>query len=110
MFNFIIENPDELDVIDQEELKLIGEGDVEGWVKARKYKGEVPRSYLGIIGTKDQKNNQSADYTGQPLLQQGFSFSSVDYSSNSLEFHLLESIPEGVSLFKFVALKTFSFL
>ena len=101
MFNFIAENPDELNMIDQEELEMIGEGDDEGWVKARNYKGEVgyvPRSYLEIIGMKDQKNNQSSDYMGQPLLQQGFSFSSVDYSSTSIEFHPLESIPEGVTI------------
>ena len=35
---------------------------------------------------------------GQPLLQQGFSISSVDYSSTSTEFHPLESIPEGVTI------------
>ena len=101
MFNFIAENPDELNMIDQEELELIGEGDDEGWVKARNYKGEVgyvPRSYLEIIGMKDQKNSQNNDYMGQPLLQQGFSFSSVDYSSTSIEFHPLESIPEGVTI------------
>ena len=101
MFNFIAENPDELNMIDQEELELIGEGDDEGWVKARNYKGEVgyvPRSYLEIIGGKDQKSNQSNDYMGQPLLQQGFSFSSVDYSSTSVEFHPLESIPEGLTI------------
>ena len=49
MFNFLAENPDELDMIDQEEFELIGEGNDEGWVRARNYKGEfgyVPRSYL----------------------------------------------------------------
>ena len=35
---------------------------------------------------------------GQPLLQQGFSFSSVDYSSTYIKFHPLESIPEGVTI------------
>ena len=29
---------------------------------------------------------------------QGFSFSSVDYSSTSIDFHPLEPIPEGVAL------------
>ena len=101
LFNFIAENPDELNMIDQEELELVGEGDDEGWVKAKNYKGEVgyvPRSYLEIIGTKDRRSNQCNDFMGQPLLQQGFSFSSVDYSSTSIEFHPLESIPEGVSV------------
>ena len=101
MFNFIAENPDELNMIDQEELELLGEGDDEGWVKARNYKGEVgyvPRSYLEIIGGKDNKDVQSNDYMGRPFLEQGFSFSSVDYSSTSVDFHPLESIPEGVTI------------
>ena len=35
---------------------------------------------------------------GDPLFQQGFSFSSVDYSSTSIDFHPLEPIPEGVTV------------
>ena len=56
--SFQAENPDELNMVDQvvnnrminiinltkclqEELELLGEGDDEGWVRARNYKGEV---------------------------------------------------------------------
>ena len=49
MFNFTAENPDELNMIDQEELELIGEGVDEGWVKAKKYEGNVgyvPRTFF----------------------------------------------------------------
>ena len=58
IFNFIVENPEKLNLNDQEELELIGEGDDEGWVKARNYKGEVgyvPRSYLEVICKKVQR-------------------------------------------------------
>ena len=106
---------------------MLGEGDDEGWVRARNYKGEVknltnmnnlgiwfsapcnyannikvgyvPRSYLEIegLGSEGRQNNSQV-FMGTPLLQQGFSFSSVDYSSTSIDFHPLEPIPEGVTV------------
>ena len=51
LFNFRAENPDELSMVAQEEVELVGEGDDEGWVRVRNYKGElgyVPRSYLEV--------------------------------------------------------------
>jgi len=103
LFNFQAENPDELNMVDQEELELLGEGDDEGWVRARNYKGEVgyvPRSYLeieGLVGG-EVRPAEPQGFMGAPLLQQGFSFSSVDYSSTSIDFHPLEPIPEGVTV------------
>ena len=34
-------NPDELTIVENEELELVSEGDGDGWVQARNYKGEV---------------------------------------------------------------------
>ena len=101
LFNFQAENPDELNMVDQEELELLGDGDDEGWVRARNYKGEVgyvPGSYLEVQGGLGARRNHGQDFMGAPLMQQGFSFSSVDYSSTSIDFHPLEPIPEGVAL------------
>ena len=61
--------------------------------------GYVPRSYLEIEGLGGEgRQNNSQVFMGTPLLQQGFSFSSVDYSSTSIDFHPLEPIPEGVTV------------
>lgn len=35
------QNPDELTIVENEELEMLGEGDGDGWVQARNYKGEV---------------------------------------------------------------------
>ena len=59
----------------------------------------MPRSYLEIEGLGGEgRQNNSQVFMGTPLLQQGFSFSSVDYSSTSIDFHPLEPIPEGVTV------------
>ena len=59
----------------------------------------MPRSYLEIEGLSGEgRQNNSQVFMGTPLLQQGFSFSSVDYSSTSIDFHPLEPIPEGVTV------------
>jgi hypothetical protein len=67
------QNPDELSILENEHLDLIGEGDGDGWVRARNYKGEegyVPQNYVEV-----EVNNSAA---GNPLQPQ-ISFSSVDY-------------------------------
>nr|XP_027209344.1 F-BAR and double SH3 domains protein 2-like [Penaeus vannamei] len=49
LYNYTAQNPDELSIIENEELELLGEGDGDGWVKARNYKGEVgyiPQNYI----------------------------------------------------------------
>ena len=70
IFNFRAEHPDELNMIDQEELEVVGDGDEEGWVRARNYKGEVgyvPKSYLEILEPKETRH--SCDFLGMSLLQ-----------------------------------------
>lgn len=66
------QNPDELTILENEQLDLLGEGDGDGWVRARNYKGEegyVPQNYVETEG------NAVAGYPLQPQI----SFSSVDY-------------------------------
>lgn len=35
------QNVDELTIVENEELEVISEGDGDGWIQARNYKGEV---------------------------------------------------------------------
>ena len=54
-------------------MDLIGEGDGDGWVRARNYKGEegyVPQNYVEV-----ETSSSPAGYPLQPQI----SFSSVDY-------------------------------
>ena len=102
LYNFRAENPDELDMVNHEELELLGEGDDEGWVRVRNYKGDVgfvPKSYLELVLGKERSHTEreTNQFMGQPLLQPGLSFSSVDYPS-SADYHHLQSIPEGVTI------------
>ncbi|KAK8388013.1 hypothetical protein O3P69_020117 [Scylla paramamosain] len=49
LYNYTAQNPDELTIVENEELELMGEGDGDGWVQARNYKGEVgyiPQNYI----------------------------------------------------------------
>ena len=60
-------------IVENEHLELIGEGDGDGWVRARNYKGEegyVPQNYVEVEGA-----TSAAGYPLQPQI----SFSSVDY-------------------------------
>ena len=101
LYNFSAENPDELDMVNHEELELLGEGEDEGWVRVRNYKGDegfVPKSYLELLLGKDRET-----FMGQPILQPAPSFSSVDYLSNlsnlsCSDYNHLQSIPEGVTV------------
>lgn len=45
------QNPDELSIIESEQLEVVGEGDGDGWLRARNYRGEegyVPHNYLDV--------------------------------------------------------------
>ena len=100
LYNFSAENPDELDMVNHEELELLGEGEDEGWVRVRNYKGDegfVPRSYLELLLGKDSERVFTETFMGQPILQPAPSFSSVDYLSCS-DYNHLQSIPEGVTI------------
>ena len=62
LYNFSAENPDELDMVNHEELELLGEGEDEGWVRVRNYKGDegfVPKSYLELMLGKDREREFS---------------------------------------------------
>uniref|UniRef100_A0A6P7FQN2 Protein nervous wreck-like n=1 Tax=Diabrotica virgifera virgifera TaxID=50390 RepID=A0A6P7FQN2_DIAVI len=46
------QNPDELTIVENEQLEVVGEGDGDGWLRARNYRGEegyVPQNYLDIV-------------------------------------------------------------
>ena len=73
------QNPDELTIVENEQLEVVGEGDGDGWLRARNYKGEegyVPHNYL------DVEREQTASTPG--LVNQ-ISFSSVDYTVDNEE-------------------------
>lgn len=45
------QNPDELTIVENEQLEVVGEGDGDGWLCARNYRGEegfVPSNYLDV--------------------------------------------------------------
>lgn len=57
------QNPDELSMVESEQLEVVGEGDGDGWLKARNYRGEegfVPQNYLDVdrslAGTQGRAN------------------------------------------------------
>lgn len=69
LFSYEAANPDELSFVEQEEMEIVSEGDGDGWIKARNYKGEegyIPQNYVEIAES-------------QPAGASGESFSSVDY-------------------------------
>ncbi|XP_037940718.1 protein nervous wreck isoform X4 [Teleopsis dalmanni] len=60
LYSYTAQNPDELTIVENEQLEVIGEGDGDGWLRARNYRGEegyVPHNYLDIeqdTGVNDQ--------------------------------------------------------
>ncbi|XP_054929352.1 F-BAR and double SH3 domains protein 2 isoform X2 [Dermacentor andersoni] len=69
LFSYEAANPDELSFVEQEEMEIVSEGDGDGWIKARNYKGEegyIPQNYVEVAES-------------QPAGASGESFSSVDY-------------------------------
>ena len=68
------DNPDELSIVENEQLEIISEGDGDGWLRARNYRGEegyVPYNYL--------EKEQTEEVATQGVSGQ-ISFSSVDYT------------------------------
>lgn len=48
---FQAQNPDELSMVESEQLEVVGEGDGDGWLRARNNRGEegfVPHNYLDV--------------------------------------------------------------
>ncbi|XP_037801237.1 protein nervous wreck-like isoform X7 [Penaeus monodon] len=97
LYNYTAQNPDELSIIENEELELLGEGDGDGWVKARNYKGEVgyiPQNYIEEeeSGSAPPQQQDFATFpeiapaTAKPEgTQRGMSFSSVEYNLETEE-------------------------
>ncbi|XP_011299378.1 FCH and double SH3 domains protein 2 isoform X4 [Fopius arisanus] len=80
LYSYTAQNPDELSIVESEQLEVVGEGDGDGWLRARNYRGEegfVPQNYLDV-------ERESATATGLishgPGLVTQISFSSVDYT------------------------------
>ncbi|XP_022213838.2 protein nervous wreck isoform X4 [Drosophila obscura] len=71
LYSYTGQNPDELTIVENEQLEVVGEGDGDGWLRARNYRGEegyVPHNYLDI----DQEtaggafNDQTVDSMQSP--------------------------------------------
>lgn len=77
LYSYNAQNPDELTIVENEQLEVIGDGDGDGWLRARNYRGEegyVPHNYLDV--ERDLTTDTNAN---QALITQ-ISFSSVDYT------------------------------
>lgn len=71
---------DELSIVESEQLDVIGEGDGDGWLRARNYRGEegfVPQNYLDV--EREPATSTGLVSHGPGLVTQ-ISFSSVDYT------------------------------
>lgn len=67
-----------MSIVESEQLEVVGEGDGDGWLRARNYRGEegfVPQNYLDV----ERDTTSSLTSQGPGLVQQ-ISFSSVDYT------------------------------
>ncbi|XP_012226525.1 protein nervous wreck isoform X1 [Linepithema humile] len=81
LYTYTAQNPDELSIVESEQLDVVGEGDGDGWLRARNYRGEegfVPQNYLDV---EREPEVASGGLSSQgPGLVQQISFSSVDYT------------------------------
>ncbi|XP_042881081.1 protein nervous wreck-like isoform X2 [Penaeus japonicus] len=106
LYNYTAQNPDELTIVENEELELLGEGDGDGWVKARNYKGEVgyiPQNYIEEEDSGSAPPPQpdfatfpeTAPASNKPEgTQRGVSFSSVEYNlEGGEEYPVTEDYP-----------------
>ncbi|XP_075230266.1 FCH and double SH3 domains nervous wreck [Lycorma delicatula] len=85
LYSYTAQNPDELSIVENEQLEVVGEGDGDGWLRARNYRGEegyVPHNYLDI--DQDQQEIIPGGTSSYQLTSQ-ISFSSVDYTVDEVE-------------------------
>lgn len=71
--------------MENEQLEVVGEGDGDGWLRARNYRGQegyVPQNYLDVEREGTQENTQGG--SSYQLTSQ-ISFSSVDYTVDETE-------------------------
>ncbi|XP_068083875.1 protein nervous wreck [Anabrus simplex] len=83
LYNYTAQNSDELSIVENEQLEVVGEGDGDGWLRARNYRGEegyVPHNYLDV--DRDQQDWATSSQGGGSSYQlvSQISFSSVDYT------------------------------
>lgn len=91
LYSYTAQNPDELSIIENEQLEVVGEGDGDGWLRARNYRGEegyVPQNYLDV-------EREGASNT--PGLVTQISFSSVDYTVEGEDAEVVQS-PDQISV------------
>ncbi|XP_032526366.2 protein nervous wreck isoform X1 [Danaus plexippus] len=91
LYSYTAQNPDELSIIENEQLEVVGEGDGDGWLRARNYRGEegyVPHNYLDV----EREQTSSA-----PGLVAQISFSSVDYTVEGEDADIVQS-PDQISV------------
>lgn len=84
LYSYTAQNPDELTIVENEQLEVVGEGDGDGWLRARNYRGEegyVPHNYLDV----ERDTVVSNDATSSQQLTTQISFSSVDYTVDNDE-------------------------
>ncbi|XP_055537700.1 protein nervous wreck [Wyeomyia smithii] len=77
LYSYTAQNPDELSIVESEQLEVVGDGDGDGWLRARNYRGEegfVPHNYL------DVERDTPVDTHTPAQLSTQISFSSVDYT------------------------------
>lgn len=88
-FPFKAQNEDELTIVESEQLEVVGEGDGDGWLRARNYRGEegfVPHNYLDV--ERDVPSNEQPSQMAAQI-----SFSSVDYTVDQED---QEVLPDSV--------------
>lgn len=93
LYSYNAQNPDELTIVENEQLEVIGDGDGDGWLRARNYRGEegyVPHNYL------DVERDLSTDTNANQAITTQISFSSVDYTVESEELDVQS--PDQVSV------------
>lgn len=72
-------------MVESEQLEVLGEGDGDGWIRARNYRGQegyVPSNYLDIEYpvAQDEAAQQLSTAQASFQLASQISFSSVDYT------------------------------
>lgn len=93
LYSYDAQNPDELTIVENEQLEVIGDGDGDGWLRARNYRGEegyVPHNYL------DVERDLSTDANANQALVTQISYSSVDYTVESEDIDVQS--PDQVSV------------
>lgn len=93
LYSYNAQNPDELTIVENEQLEVIGDGDGDGWLRARNYRGEegyIPHNYL------DVERDIFTDSNANQALTTQISFSSVDYTIESEDLDVQS--PDQVSV------------